>query len=269
MRLAIRHRTHYRYDAPVGFAMQRLRLWPRSSAHQRVGRWDVRVEGASEQARFHDAHGNDLSLCAVRRDAPELVIEVEGEVETLNDTGVLGEDEGGAPLWLYGRDTELTRAGGGIPALAATYDPVDPLRSLHALSERIRGAVAYEVGATGPATTAAEALSLGRGVCQDHAQLFCAAARSRGVPARYVSGYLKMNDRDEQDATHAWAEAHVPDLGWVGFDVSNGYSPDGRYVRLAVGLDYRDAAPVSGIVSAERIETLDVQLSVIQQQSQQ
>jgi hypothetical protein len=77
--------------------------------------------------------------------------------------------------------------------------------------------------------------------------IFVAAARSMGYPARYVSGYLMMNDRVHQDASHAWAEAHVDGVGWVGFDVSNGISPDARYVRVATGLDYREAAPVSGL----------------------
>jgi transglutaminase-like putative cysteine protease len=86
-----------------------------------------------------------------------------------------------------------------------------------------------------------------------------------GFPARYVSGYLMMNDRVEQDASHAWAEAHVPGLGWVGFDVSNGISPDDRYVRLATGLDYRNAAPVSGMRIGASTESMDVSLQVQQQ----
>ena len=268
MLLSVRHRTEYRYDAPVFFAMQRLRLWPCGGRHQRVGRWSVRVEGAVEQARLSDAHGNDLRLYAVEGGAEALTIDVEGEVETLIENGVLGAHEG-PPLWLYLRETSLSVADPPVRELATVVDEGGTLASLHALSSRIREAVTYEVGATGPTTTASDALRLGRGVCQDHAHLFCAAARSRGVPARYVSGYLKMNDREHQDATHAWAEAHVDGLGWVGFDVSNGYSPDGRYVRLATGLDYRDAAPVSGILSAERTETLRVSLSVIQRQAQQ
>jgi transglutaminase-like putative cysteine protease len=90
-------------------------------------------------------------------------------------------------------------------------------------------------------------LRQGAGVCQDHAHIFISAARANGIPARYVSGYLMMDDRIDQEATHAWAEAHVEGLGWVGFDVSNGISPDPRYVRVATGSDYRDAAPITGI----------------------
>jgi transglutaminase-like putative cysteine protease len=89
------------------------------------------------------------------------------------------------------------------------------------------------------------------------------------IPARYVSGYLMMNDRVEQDATHAWAEAWVHGLGWVGFDVSNGISPDPRYVRVATGRDYREAAPVTGISFGSVTGDLTVSLAVEQQTAEQ
>ena len=102
-------------------------------------------------------------------------------------------------------------------------------------------------------------------MCQDHAHIFIGAARALGIPARYVSGYLMMNDRIEQEAAHAWAEAQVDGLGWVGFDVSNGISPDPRYVRVATGRDYRDAAPVTGISFGAATEDLHVDVAVEQQ----
>jgi len=129
--------------------------------------------------------------------------------------------------------------------------------------------VAYESGHTDAETSAEEALGRGRGVCQDHAQIFVACARMLGVPARYVSGYLMMDDRIEQEATHAWAEAWVQGLGWVGFDISNGISPDPRYVRVATGRDYRDAAPVTGISFGALTEELSVELAVEQQKAEQ
>jgi transglutaminase-like putative cysteine protease len=85
------------------------------------------------------------------------------------------------------------------------------------------------------------------------------------TPARYVSGYLMMNDRVHQDASHAWAEAHVEGVGWVGFDVSNGISPDARYVRVATGLDYREAAPISGLRFGQGGEALSIDIQVQQQ----
>jgi transglutaminase-like putative cysteine protease len=118
-------------------------------------------------------------------------------------------------------------------------------------------------------TSAEAALAAGQGVCQDHAHIFIGAARLLGLPARYVSGYLMMDDRVDQEAGHAWAEAYVAGLGWVAFDVSNGISPDERYVRLATGFDYRDAAPVTGIsIGAGEIE-LEVRLAVAQQMVEQ
>ena len=139
------------------------------------------------------------------------------------------------------------------------------LDTCHALSSAIREAVAYEVGGSETEWTAEEALKAGKGVCQDHSHVFIACAREMDIPARYVSGYLKMDDRDEQDATHAWAEAHVPDLGWVGFDVSNAISPDMRYVRVATGLDYDEVAPVSGTRFGGAGEKLSVEIEVAQQ----
>ena len=139
----------------------------------------------------------------------------------------------------------------------------DPSR-LHALSALILNSVTYSTGTTDFATTAEQAIEAGQGVCQDHAHILIAAARLMGYPARYVSGYLMMDDRVDQDAGHAWAEVHVDGLGWVGFDVSNGVSPDPRYVRVATGLDYGEAAPISGIVYGGRNESMVVQLQVQQ-----
>ncbi|MEC7819089.1 MAG: transglutaminase family protein, partial [Pseudomonadota bacterium] len=113
------------------------------------------------------------------------------------------------------------------------------------------------------------ALGKGAGVCQDHAHIFIGAARMLDIPARYVSGYLMMDDRVEQDATHAWTEAYVEGLGWVGFDISNGISPDQRYVRVATGRDYRDAAPVTGISFGTASQELEVEVAVEQRQVQQ
>ena len=143
------------------------------------------------------------------------------------------------------------------------------MAELHALSAAILAAMPWTVGATEAVTPAEDALAGGAGVCQDHVHVFLAAARLAGVPARYVSGYLRMDDRDEQEAGHAWAEAWVDGLGWTGFDVSNGHSPDGRYLTLATGLDAREAAPVKGIVLGGGHEELDVTLTVAEAAAQQ
>jgi transglutaminase-like putative cysteine protease len=195
------------------------------------------------------------------------VVHCEGEVETSDTAGVTGRHAGFAPLWFFQGATDLTRAGARVRALAKGLKDEEPedIPRLHALSARIIAAVPYEIGMTHATTTAEEAMEQGGGVCQDHAQIFVAAARYMGYPARYVSGYLLMSDRVHQDASHAWAEVHIEPLGWVGFDVSNGYSPDERYVRVATGLDYRDAAPVSGLRYGKAGEAMSIDIQVQQQ----
>ena len=161
--------------------------------------------------------------------------------------------------------TPRTEAKVGVRALVRDIGGNEPLEKLHALSQVVREVVDYEVGSSEPEWSAEEALAAGKGVCQDHTHVFLAAARHFDIPARYVSGYLMLNDRVTQDAMHAWAEAYVDGLGWVGFDVSNGIAPDERYVRVATGLDYGDAAPVSGTRIGGAGEALEVQIEVAQQ----
>ena len=143
-------------------------------------------------------------------------------------------------------------------------DPANELGGLHTLSDIIREHLPYEDGHTNANTTAEQAMGIGKGVCQDHAHIFLAAARSLGIPARYVSGYLLMEGVVEQTASHAWVEAHIEPLGWVGFDVSNGYSPDQRYIRVATGFDYSDAAPITGLSFGALDESMVVSLRVEQ-----
>jgi transglutaminase-like putative cysteine protease len=204
-------------------------------------------------------------LISFERDTEELVITCEGEVEIAESHGVVGRHRGPAPLWLYQGQTPRTKPGSAVRALLRELPAGSDLDRLHALMAAVAEAVTYEIGASHPDWGAEEALAAGRGVCQDHAHVFIASAREMGLPARYVSGYLMLNDRVEQDAMHAWAEAHVDGLGWVGFDPSNCISPDTRYVRVATGLDYSDAAPVIGSRIGGTGETLEVQIAVAQQ----
>lgn len=267
MDLSITHSTTYRFDAPVAYGLQQLRLTPKSRPGQTVHDWSMEVDGGRVEAEFTDEHANTVTLLAFEPDAAEITVRCRGRVETEDTNGVVGNQKGFVPLWLFKRSTKLTRAGANVRSLAKGLkdEHTEDLPLLHDLSTRILDAVAYEVGATDAATGADAAIEHGRGVCQDHAHIFVAAARALDYPARYVSGYLMMNDRVSQDASHAWAEAHIDGLGWVGFDVSNGISPDARYVRVATGLDYREAAPISGLHYGPAGEELDVAIEVQQQ----
>ncbi len=271
MRISIRHTTRYRFDVPPAHGLQRLRLRPKSTHGQQVIDWAMVVAGAALQLEYDDHNLNPTALIALAPGGHELTITCTGAVDTVDNAGVIGKHSGFMPLWAFGDPTALTRPGPKVRSLAAPFrgEDMGEVATLHALAAAVRGAVDYRTGATDSATTAEAALGLGAGVCQDHAHIFIAAARLLGVPARYVSGYLLIDGRTEQQAGHAWAEAHLPELGWVGFDISNVISPDERYVRVATGADYRDAAPVTGISQGAGNAELLVRLAVEQQRAEQ
>lgn len=270
MRLAIDHTTHYVFSDPVSHGLQRLRLKPKTSSGQRVLHWHMSFEGARAQVDYDDPNCNHVTVISFEPGAREVTIRCEGLVDTNDECGIMGKHSGFMPMWLFQEQTELTRAGPRTRALlAGLAQEGNTLATLHALSALVRDRVTYSSGHTDAATTAEGALAAGRGVCQDHAHVFIGAARALGIAARYVSGYLMINDRVDQDAGHAWAEAFVEGLGWVGFDVSNGISPDARYVRVATGRDYQDAAPITGIRYGARDETMHVKLAVEQQRVEQ
>ncbi|HWU01177.1 MAG TPA: transglutaminase family protein [Novosphingobium sp.] len=270
MRIAIEHNTTYRFETPAVQGVKRLRLRPRDCGVQNVLDWTMTIGGGTIEAEYEDHNQNQTLLVSFDHTAEEITISCRGTVETRDTAGVIGPHHGFMPLWVFLNPTPLTKAGPLVKALAARFaaplaEGGNVLPVLHDLSDAVAEAIVYEQGHTGAETTAEEALALGRGVCQDHAHAFIAAARVLGVPARYVSGYLLMEGRIEQAAGHAWVEAHVPGLGWVGFDISNAVCPDGRHVRLAIGVDYRDAAPVTSVSVGGGEAELSVSLAVAQQ----
>lgn len=271
MRLIIRHTTHYKFTDPVVHALQRLRLTPKATQGQKILSWDMEFDHAKQELEYDDQHFNHVTLVSVEPGATEVVIRCKGLVDTEDQAGMIGNHSGHLPLWSFLSQTELTKPGTQInQMLRSLVDKSDDkLACLHALSARILEQVEYRVGQTKVDTTAEESWVRGAGVCQDHTQIFIGAARALDIPARYVSGYLMMDDRIDQDATHAWAEAHVDGLGWVGFDVSNGISPDPRYVRVATGRDYREAAPITGISFGSASQALHVEVAVEQQHIEQ
>lgn len=267
MRLAIHHTTRYRFTEPVAHGIQRLRLTPKETQGQKILDWTMEYQGAKEELSYDDQNFNHVTLVSVDEGAREVVVSCKGTVETEDFHGVIGQHAGHMPLWAFLSHTDLTAPGPGIRQLIASVERSEEgmVETLHRLSAVIREAVEYRTDTTHVHTTAEEAVADGGGVCQDHAHIFIAAARMLEIPARYVSGYLMMNDRVKQEATHAWAEAYVQGLGWVGFDISNQISPDTRYVRVATGRDYRDTAPITGISFGAMEEDLHVDLSIEQQ----
>lgn len=264
MLLTVSHTTRYEFTDPVLHGLQRLRLRPKSTHGQDVLDWTMTLEGARIEAEYDDQNHNHVTLVAMEPGAEQVTVTCSGTVRTSDNAGILGPHAGHTPLWCFLRPTKLTRAGNRVRHLVASVDvdKGDTLAFLHALSAAIADEVEYLAGHTDVATTAEQVLEAGRGVCQDHAHVLISAGRLADIPMRYVGGYLKMDDREEQDAGHGWAEGHVAGLGWVGFDVSNRVCPDDRYIRVASGCDYAEAAPVTGIAAGGGRSSLDVRLSV-------
>ena len=266
MRLKIFHQTSYHYESPVRYALQQLRLTPKSNRSQKIVSWTTSVEGGREELEFTDHNNNRVVLVSFEEGCRSVNICCEGEVDTEDAAGIIGKHGGYAPLWYFKRSTGLTSAGRNVKQLVKElgdgFD--DDVAKMHGLMELVEQKITYETGKTDPDTTAEDTLEVGHGVCQDHAHVFISAARQMDLPARYVSGYLMMNDRVDQDAAHAWAEVYIGGVGWIGYDVSNKISPDQRYVRVATGLDYKEAAPVSGMRFGEGEESMVVSLQIQQ-----
>jgi transglutaminase-like putative cysteine protease len=268
MRIRISHLTSYAYGTPANSVIQMLRLTPRNHDGQYVARWRIDVSADCRLDQHEDAFGNLTHAFSTEGPFSALAVTVEGEVETRDTQGIMRGTVERFPPSLYLRTTALTAPDAGISAFAAaSRDATDGnvLNLLHHMLERLHDDVAYDTDPTHAATTAAEAFALKRGVCQDLTHIFIAAARSLAIPARYVGGYFHRDDGvREQNAGHAWAEAFVPELGWVAFDPANGLCATDAHVRVAVGLDYLGAAPLRGTHYGGAGEALAVKVRVDQ-----
>jgi transglutaminase-like putative cysteine protease len=265
MRLTIRHETAYAYRKPARHAIETLRLTPRGFNGQFVVRWRVDVDKDCRLQRAIDPFGNTLHTFTVEGPVAGLAIVAAGSIETQNTGGVLSGQIERLPPEVFLRETRLTAADDPIRDFARAVDGNGQSRLdvMHRLMTGIRERLIYDPGVTGAGTGAAEAFALGHGVCQDFAHIFIAAARHIDVPARYVSGYLYRGEGANVDeAGHAWAEALIDGLGWVGFDPANDTCPTDAYVRVAVGLDALGAAPIRGAHAGGEGETMTVTVSV-------
>jgi transglutaminase-like putative cysteine protease len=272
MRLSIEHETHYRFDAPANHSIQYLRLTPRADSCQSVITWTVHAPGKAK--RWTDGFGNFAHVCVQNGVHDAVPVVVRGEVETVDTCGMLPAEDGLPPL-MFLRESPYTRVEGGISDFAKPFverrADEGTIATLHAMMLQLHTTVAYRAGLTSVATTAAEALEQGTGVCQDHAHLYIACCRVLGVPARYVSGYLYSQEGDQPHlASHAWAEAYIDEqIGWVSFDATNCQCATDAYVRLAVAFDYAGAAPIRGVRKGGGIEEMSVRVNVTQTQTQE
>lgn len=271
MRLSVHHATRFKFDQPSGHSIHDVRLTPKPATGQRIVSW--RIEGPGKRSEWLDGHNNQVTTFSVAQQHDSVEIVVHGVYEYSGADHWLRYGEVPtlpAPFWL--RNSALATPDASFdPLIKGLHEkaanPTERVAVLHEVMGRIGERMTYGTGASTVDTTAAEALARGVGVAQDEAHIFIACCRRLGVPARYVSGYLRNDDPELHvgRTSHSWAEAWVPGLDWVGFDPANGISPRGDSLRVAVGLDYRDAAPVSGrrIGFGEATMTVDATIKVI------
>jgi transglutaminase-like putative cysteine protease len=272
VKVRVEHTTRFEYDADVVESVIDVRLGPRSDAHQRWGRFDIRVDPAGSARRYGDGFGNTGFLVTLARAHRHLDLRTSGEIETLlaDPFAVPGQPPdplGPSALADFLDPSPLVPLVPGLEALAGPHRPTSPddtfaavQRLMHLVNERL----VYVPGVTTVETTVVEVLGEPRGVCQDFAHLLLGLCRSVGIPARYVSGYTveaASGPARGAGASHAWVEAFTPTHGWRGFDPTNDLVASGYHVKVAIGRDYGDVPPHQGTFRGQAEELLSVKVA--------
>ncbi|MDB5717756.1 MAG: transglutaminase protein [Sphingomonas bacterium] len=266
MRLFIEHRTDYRFSEPQARLIQLLRMTPASHAGQNVVDWRIDVDCDARLKPGRDGFGNETQMLYINGPIDRICLTVTGEVVTEDRAGMIAGTAEPLPPEVFLQKTPCSAADGAIRDFAAGLAAAggSRLSQVHRLNEALHARLTLDPGRRRGDRDAATTFAQGHGAFSDLAHVFIAAARSLGVPARYVSGHvLRSNASDElHEVAHGWAEAHLDDMGWIAFDPSTGRCPDDAYVRVAIGLDYRDAAPLSGARTGRGEEELEVGVRV-------
>jgi len=272
MKLNIEHRTCYAFNKPIGYTIQQLRLTPQDGFGQRVKNWHVKVSGRT--STHTDAFGNTTHTLVMDSPHQEIVITASGEVETdidLSQSSNLTPNSADLALPVYLRNTALTQPDDVIRQLANACLPkgraVDK-EVLVALMAAVTQRVQWAKDFSDTQQSAINTLAAGCGLSQGMAHLFIACCRALKVPARFVHGY-RFNPINNQIESHSWADAWLIDKGWQSFDVANNTESNGIHVRLATGLDYRDACAISSVITnAEASTSFRVMVHSMEQSQQ-
>jgi transglutaminase-like putative cysteine protease len=278
---SIRHITRFRYSGPVHESVMELRMQPRSETGQTLRNFQIATTPRAQLYAYTDHYGNAVYHFNVLRQHNELHIEALSVIE-VKDAEPLPAAADALEWQRYNSFNlssehydllESSQFANNSPELKRFMSlhnleapRGDPLTALKHLNGVIYDAFGYEPGVTQVHSPIAHALDEGRGVCQDFAHIMIAVVRHWGVPARYVSGYIvhrrQDKDRSAPDATHAWMEAYLPSLGWVGFDPTNNIVGTDRHIRVAVGRDYADVPPTRGTFKGDAESELGVAVRV-------
>jgi transglutaminase-like putative cysteine protease len=267
MKLEIVHSTRYRYSGPIAETVMEVRLRPMDGNGQRCLEFELDVSSGIKPRAYRDGYGNNVHYFNLVRPHTRLSVTSRSVVETGLE---LDRDPGEELVHDFLRYRTPVKDVPGVRELASRHPIADRSSgasvelALDELTRTISRDFAYDRAVTNVYSSVDEVLALRAGVCQDFAHLFIAAARAMGVPARYVSGYIHSGRtsggavRVVAPASHAWAEAWVPERGWVGYDATHPVRTTDHHVRLAVGRDYSDAAPTRGIYVGSSSGTMEV-----------
>lgn len=262
MRLYVQHRSVYLFSEPQARLVQLLRLTPGNHLGQHIVGWRIDVNRDARLRHARDGYGNETTMLYIDGPLDGIALEVTGEVLTEDRAGLVGGVPEPLPPAYFLQSTRLTRADEAVAALAHEVGGGDALDRAHRLNE----AVADRLEAADPDPQADQSaparLAAGCADPQGAAHLLIAAAHAAGFPARYVSGHLYRPEEEDSHAAHGWAELHVDGYGWVGFDPFERRCPTDAYVRVATGLDHREAAPISGLRTGGGHEALAVNVHV-------
>ncbi|HTD55875.1 MAG TPA: transglutaminase family protein [Silvibacterium sp.] len=262
---SIRHLTKFVYEKPVSESVMELRMHPRSDSNQRCLSFSLSVSPRCRVFSYRDHLGNNVHHFDIPGEHRQLVVIGESLVEyqPLSDIPRFLSPDAWPELdamvregdyWEMLLPSEFAQPTPALEELAAELDVVrrdDPLMLLIELNHQLYDLFSYAPRTTRVDSPIDEALHSRQGVCQDFAHIMIALVRKLGIPCRYVSGYLhhrrEDHDRSVSDASHAWVEALLPHLGWVGFDPTNALVAGNRHIRTALGRDYADVPPTRGV----------------------
>jgi transglutaminase-like putative cysteine protease len=282
---AIRHMTRFRYSAPISESTMEVRMQPRNEGFQRCLEFSLHTQPPSRCMHYRDYRHNIVHHFDIPGRHSQLTITAEALIEITDYHEIpeaLDTDAWQRLDEMCANDSYLDEL---LPSAFAHPSAMldefaheigltrkhDPLTTLRELSTAIYERLEYVPHSTRVDSPIDDALRCRRGVCQDFAHLMIALGRSIGIPCRYVSGYLfhryEDQDRSQEDATHAWIEALLPDLGWVGFDPTNNLIAKNRHIRAAIGRDYEDVPPTRGVFKGSADSELDVGVSVVSAQA--
>jgi transglutaminase-like putative cysteine protease len=262
-RIEVVHTTRFRYSAPIAETIMEVRLRPMDGRGQRCLEFELDVSSKMRPGTYVDGYGNHVHYFNLVRNHQGLSVISRSVVET---GGELEADEGKDLVLDFLRFRSPANDVAGVRRLARRHAVDDPgsgaavEKALDALTLTISREFAYDRAVTNVYTAVDEVLRLKAGVCQDFAHLFIAVARAMHIPARYVSGYIHVprESGTREGASHAWGEAWVPGRGWVGYDATHPVRAGENHVRVAVGRDYRDAAPTRGIYVGAATGSMEV-----------